>query len=323
MSKTKTLVLIPMSNTDKQIITQFSDHLDIIFKDMNEVTITREDIDEAEIIIGYPPRKYLKMASKLRWLQTITAGVETYLTDNILSDDIILTNASGSYGESQSEFMFSMLISLMKKLHIYRDNQQDSRWLDEGDVMMLRGSTAIVIGLGDIGSEFARLLKAFGVYVIGVRRDSTKNCVYADEIYSFTDLDRHIHRADILGMVIPATPETVHLMDANRIAMMKEGSILVNTGRGTTVDNEALCDELESGRLAGAALDVFEPEPIPVNHRAWKIKNLLITPHAAGQDFMPHNWQKTLQLIEDNLRAYNEGKELRNIVDRSIYEFKS
>jgi phosphoglycerate dehydrogenase-like enzyme len=322
MKKIKTLVLIKLTDTEKKIFTQFDDRFDISFKDITEVTITREDIQEAEIIIGYPPRKFLDTAKNLKWLQMIASGVDRYMRNGILPQNTIITNARGSYGEAQSEFMFSMLIAIMKKLHIYRDNQLQSRWHNEGDVMMLRGSTALVVGLGDIGSEFSKLLKAFGVYVIGVRRDASKPCTYADEVHSFTKLDSLIPRADIIAMVIPATPETENLMNAERISMMKRGAVLVNSGRGVTVDNEALCDAIYSGHLAGAAIDVFDPEPIPKEHRIWKIENILITPHVAGLDYMSHNWQHTLKLIQENLQLYCDGKELRNIVDRSLYEFK-
>ena len=321
MKKIKTLVLITLTETEKELFTKFEEKLDISFKDISEVEITRKDIEEAEIIIGYPPRKYLNTAKNLRWLQTISSGVDIYMRDGILPKNTIVTNAKGSYGEAQSEFMFSMLISLMKKLHIYRDNQNQSRWQNEGDVMMLRGATALVIGLGDIGNEFAKLLKAFGVYVIGVRRDASKPCDAADEIHSFTKLDTLIPRADIIGIVIPATPETENLINAKRISMMRKGAVLVNTGRGVTVDNEALCDAVENGHLSGAAIDVFNIEPIPKEHRVWKIENLLITPHIAGLDYMAHNWTHTLMLILENLQLYCEGKELRNIVDKSIYEF--
>jgi phosphoglycerate dehydrogenase-like enzyme len=322
MKRTKTLILITLTESEKELFTKFEEELDISFKDISEVEITRKDIEEAEIIIGYPPRKYLNTAENLRWLQTISSGVDIYMKDRILPKNTIVTNAKGSYGEAQSEFMFAMLISLMKKLHIYRDNQNLSRWQNEGDVMMLRGSTALVIGLGDIGNEFAKLLKAFGVYVIGVRRDASKPCDAADEIHSFTKIDTLIPRADIIGMVIPSTPETDNFMNRQRISMMKKGAVLVNTGRGVTVDNEALCDAVENGLLAGAAIDVFNIEPIPKEHRIWKIENLLITPHVAGLDYMAHNWNHTLTLILENLQLYCDGKELRNIVDRSIYEFE-
>ncbi len=322
MNKTKALVLIRLSDKEKEIFTQFKDKIDFTFKDKDKYTITKEDVCNAQIIIGYPPRKYLKDANKLEWIQLISSGVDNYMKANTIPKQTILTNARGSYGDSQSEFMFSLLIALMKKIHIYRDNQNKAKWNDEGSVMMLKDSTAIVIGLGDIGSKFSRILKAFGVHVLGVRRDVNKKCDNVDELYSFTQLDSIIPRADIIAMVVPSTIETHTLMNANRIAMMKKGAVLVNTGRGVTVDNEALCDAIENGHLSGAALDVFNIEPIPRDHRAWKIKNLIITPHSAGQDYMEHNWKKTLNLIEYNLKAFCDSKKLKNIVDRDIYEFK-
>ncbi|NCU40083.1 hypothetical protein EOL99_04335 [Candidatus Falkowbacteria bacterium] len=110
---------------------------------------------------------------------------------------------------------------------------------------------------------------------------------------------------------------------AQRISMMKKHSVLVNTGRGATIDNEALYDAIENGHLLGAAVDVFENEPLSKDHRAWKIENLLITPHSAGQDYMDYNWQKTLKLIEENLKAYCNGTTLKNVIDRNVYEFKN
>ncbi len=321
MKKIKTLVLLKLTDEEKNIFTQFNDTLDFSFKDMEKVKVTQEDVEEAEFIIGYPPRKYLRGAKQLKWLQLISSGVDKYLKDNILPQETILTNARGSYGESQSEFMFATLIALMKKIHLYRDNQRESIWHDEGNVMMLKGSVALVIGLGDIGSRFAALLKAFGVYVIGVRRDPSKGCESVDEVHSFTQLDSLVEKADIVAMVIPSTPETEKLMSAQLIAKMKKGSVLVNTGRGATVDNEALCDAVERGDLAGAALDVFDVEPIPSDHRIWKMKDIIVTPHIAGLEYMEPNWQKLLTLIEENLKAYCEGKSLRNLIDRDRYEF--
>jgi len=322
MKKIKALILIRLTEVEKKIFFQFEDKIDFTYKNMDEVKITREDISEAEIIIGFPPKKYLDTAINLKWIQLISSGVDYYMRDGLIKKHTIVTNAKGSYGESQSEFMFAMLISLMKKLHKYRDNQLQSKWMDEGSVMMLRGSTALVIGLGDIGSEFSRILKAFGVYVIGVRRDNTKRCEYVDESYSFTDLDILIPKADIVAMVIPSTPETQNLMNSQRISIMKKNSILVNTGRGATIDNEALYDAVEKGHILGAAVDVFENEPLPREHRAWGIENLLITPHSAGQNYLDNNWKKTLKLIEENLTAYCNGNSLKNIVDRSVYEFE-
>jgi len=322
MSKIKALVLIKLKDEEKKIFKQFEDKIEFSFKDKELVTIEKEDVHNAEIIIGYPPIKYLHNAEKLKWIQMISSGVDKYLQEGTLPKKAIITNAKGSYGESQSEFMFSLLIALMKKLHKYRDNQKQSLWRDEGEVMMLKNSVAIVIGLGDIGSEFSRILKAFGVYVIGFRRDPTKMCEYADQVHSFKEIDKYIEKADIVSMVVPATLESKNLMSADRIAKMKKSAVLINTGRGMSVDNEALCDAVDKNDIAGAALDVFDPEPIDKNHRAWNIENLIITPHAAGQDYMEHNWKKTLNLIERNLHSYCNNKELKNIVDRDIYEFK-
>ena len=316
----KTLVITPLDEKQKEKIDQFSDMLDLVYTTDRDTI--KEEIKDAEIVIGNPKAKELLGAGKLKWLQTTIAGVDYYLKRGLLPEQVVLTNASGSYGEAQSEFMLAMLLSLLKKLHLYRDNQRKAVWKDEGNEPLVRGATVLMIGLGDIGTEFSRLLKVFGTYIIGVRRDGTKSHAYADEVHAYTELDELIPRADIIAMVIPASPETDKLMSRERIALMKSNAVLVNTGRGMTVDNEALCDAVEQGRIAGAALDVYDPEPVPADHRVWGIDEIILTPHTAGGDFVPHTYVKILELIERNLTAYTKGEKLEHVVDRDIYEFR-
>ena len=181
---------------------------------------------------------------------------------------------------------------------------------------------ALVLGLGDIGTQFTKKLKALGAYVIGVRRSSNKKSEHADEVYSFHELGKIIHRADIISMSLPSSPQTLNLMNREMISKIKTGAVLINAGRGSTLDVDALGDALENKKLFGAALDVFDDEPLEKNNKFWKLKNVIITPHVAGHDFLPCTFNKTLLIIINNIRAYLVGAPLENVVNRNIYEFK-
>ncbi|WP_243122430.1 D-2-hydroxyacid dehydrogenase [Clostridium sp. KNHs216] len=184
----------------------------------------------------------------------------------------------GAYGLAVSEHMLAMLLEIIKRLHTYRDAQKLHVWKGQGKVKSIHGSTVLVLGMGDIGGEFAQKVKALGAYVIGLRRTVAEKPEYADEMHLTAELDSLLPRADIVALCLPATKETDHLFSRERLALLKEGAILLNVGRGTLIDTEALCDTLESGRLFGAGLDVTDPEPLPEGHRLWDIPNAVLLP---------------------------------------------
>jgi len=310
--KNTALVLMPLNKQQQDMF--FSVSPNITFDFCSADSIDRERISGADIIIGNPPPSMLMHARKLKWIQLVTAGADKYQGKNILDEKVLLTSASGAYGEAQSEFMFASLLSLYKNLHLYRDSQNKHLWRDEGNERMLRDAAALVIGMGDIGTSFAKRLKAFGVYVIGVRRHDLRPTEYADELHSVEHLGKLLPRADIVSLTVPATPSTRHLLNREMFSLMKPETVLVNAGRGSTVDTEALCDALENRQLSGACLDVMEPEPLPPTHRLWSMRNVIITPHVAGQDFLPCTMEKTVTIAIDNLKAFLSGKPLKNIL---------
>ena len=318
--KINAFVLVSLNEKQKERLLKFHENIVFDFYDGSETSYDK--IKYAEIIIGNPPVRLLDSAVKLKWIQLITAGADTYLKKEILNNDVVVTNASGAYGAALSEFMLALLLSMYKKLHIYRDNQNSCLWNDEGDEKMLQDTTALIIGMGDIGTQFAKKLKAFGVHVIGVRRSLNKNNQYADETYSFRDLDKIIHHADIVSMSLPSSPETLNIMNREMISKIKKDAVLINVGRGDTLDIDALCEAVENKKLSAAALDVFTQEPLPPEHKVWNTKNIIVTPHIAGRDFLPYTLNKTISIIKQNLEAYINNEKLVNIVDRGIYEFK-
>lgn len=311
----KIAVLLPVKEKHKKLFEEKVPGAEFLYESMKNLDIGR--IKDAEIIIGNPPAESLKELKNLRWLQLQSAGVGEYADTSILSGDVLLTNASGAYGHAISEYMLGVLLELYKKLHIYRDNQYESKWSYAGRVRTILGSTALILGLGDIGGEFAVRLKALGAYTIGIKRRVSDKPDHLDELHMMDMLNTLLPRADIVALSLPETPLTRNIINRERIGLMKQDAVLINVGRGSAVDTEALCDALESGRLWGAALDVTEPEPLPESHRLWKMKNAVITPHVSGGFSLDSTFDKIIDICASNLEAYIGGRELMNLVDRS------
>ena len=251
----------------------------------------------------------------LEWLQTNSAGVEAYIQPGVLAGDTLLTNATGAYGLAIAEHMLGMLLELFKKLELYRDAQKSGAWQSQGAVKAVYGSPVLVLGMGDIGGEFAARCKALGAKVIGVRRSPRPCPEYADEVHLLEDLDSLLPQADVVAVTLPGTDATRGLMSRERLAKMKEGAVLLNVGRGFIVDTEALCDALERGHLSGAGVDVTDPEPLPPTHRLWNIPTAVVTPHISGFYHLRETHERIVGIFLENLRHFQAGEPLRNLVD--------
>lgn len=308
-------VLIPVEERHKKILENAAPEYRFCYR--SPETVTREELDQSDILIGNPPASLLHGSQRLKWLQCNSAATEPFLQPGVLHPDTLLTNATGAYGLAISEHMLGMLLELFKKLHLYRDAQHLHQWKSLGRVRSIEGSTVLVLGMGDIGGEFARKVKALGATVIGVRRTDTRKPDYVDELYLTEELDRLLPRADVVAVALPGNWETAGMLNRKRMESMKEGAVLLNVGRGVIVDTEALCDALESGHLGGAGLDVTDPEPLPENHRLWNFPNAVITPHISGFYHLPETLERIVRISAENLEAYRSGKPLRNQVDFS------
>lgn len=279
--------------------------------------VTDDILATAEVVLGNLPPQAFKNAKSLKFLQLNSAGSDTYAAPGVLPEGTILANATGSYGLAISEYIMAVLLSLSKKLPLYRDQQRQNLWNDLGEVKPVFGTTVMVIGLGDIGGEFAKRAKAMGAHVIGIRRKGTDKPDYVDELYLTEHIDEVIGRADTVVLCLPNTPATRNIMSRERIAKMKQDSILINIGRSSAVDADALCDALEEGRLWGAATDVYAVEPLPADSRMWQVKNLLMTPHTSGQFSLPETLERIVRLMAENLGNYIAGRPIVNLVDPS------
>ena len=307
------LVLVSANSSQRELLESCAPNAKFIYCKPNE--IEEQQLAAAQVILGNPPIGALKNARSLQLLQLFTAGSDIYAADGVLPQGVLLANATGSYGLAISEYMVGVLLSLNKKLHLYRDQQHQSLWQSLGEVRSIWNSTVLVIGLGDIGSEFAKRVKAFGAKVIGVRRAGLDKPDYVDELYLSDKIDELLPLADTVALCLPQTAQTQGLINAERITKMKPGAVLINIGRGSAVDADALCDALDAGKLSGAALDVTIPEPLPAESRLWQTQNLVLTPHVSGGSSLPETHNRLIRLLAENLTSFIEERPLKNLVD--------
>ena len=313
--KKNVLVLIPVENKDKQLLEERAAKVNFIYTSQKDLTINQ--VKDANVILGNPPIEMIRESKKLEWLQLQSAGVGSYVKDDVLQQDVLLTNASGAYGLAISEYMLAVLLELYKKNHIYRDNQLKSNWSNEGSVKSIYNSIVLIVGLGDIGGEFAKKVKSLGAYTIGIRRKNTNKPDYLDELHFMDELEDLLPRADVVALSLPGTKLTYKIINKKRLDLMKNDGVLINVGRGNAIDTDDLCAALEREQILGAALDVTDPEPLPKEHKLWKMKNVIITPHVSGGFSLPETQERIIKICAKNIEAFFKGESLINLVDFS------
>ena len=310
----KVIVSIPLKEVDKEKFTKQFPHYGFTFCSKEELG---NYIASAQIVIGQPTVKEILSAPDLEWVQLGIAGADRYVNNPDFPKKVQLTNVTGAFGVSISEYLLTMVLSLYKRMHLYRDQQKDGIWRDRGKEKRLFGKTVLIVGTGDIGGSFARLLKPFGTITIGVRRVECEGLPYFDKVYTTKDLDRLLPEADIVALCLPSTPLTKGLFDKERLLLMKKDSVLLNVGRGDTVVLEDLTGVMKEGYLYGAALDVLEMEPLPAEHPLWQQENVIITPHISGISFghLEETYDLIVEICMENLRRYEAGEALKNKID--------
>ena len=277
--------------------------------------VTKEQIQRANVILGNPDAGLIGASENLEWLQLESAGTDAYIVPGVLSTKTVLTNATGAYSKAVSEHALALTLMLMKKLYLYRDEQKKACWSDHGTVSSLSDSTVAVVGLGDIGQAYAKLVKAMGATVIGVKRRATDKPECVDELVMTQDLDTVLPRADVIMSVLPNTAATRHIYTAERFDRMKDSALFINCGRGNAVSSEVLYEALKEHKIAAAAMDVAEVEPLPADSPLWGLENLVITPHISGGFHLPWTFERIIDIAAENLSAFLAGKPMRNEVD--------
>ncbi len=283
-----------------------------------EAEIPQSNFD-ADIIYGFAP-SIVKTSKNLKWLCVPWAGVDSLMVPGYFAnEDCLLTNAAGAYGVSIAEHMIAVSLVMMRRLDEFMAETRAGQWKLPRPQKSLKDCHITVLGTGDIGSTFARRARAFEpACIVGVCRSGKSSQPVYDKVLPVSQLDEILPETDLLAMSLPATAETRGILSRERLALMPEGSNIVNVGRGSAIDEDALADALESGHLAGAALDVFQKEPLPEGHRLWKTKNLLITPHVAGNMTLPYTKDKNVNMFIEDLENFTKGAQLHYLVDKKL-----
>jgi phosphoglycerate dehydrogenase-like enzyme len=282
-----------------------------------------EMLGEAEVLYDFPRghvRDLVRVAPDLRWVQGSMAGAgEVAEKAGLGETDVAVTTASGIYSGPLAEFALMAMLQHAKQLEQLRKDKARKVWR-QGAVGGLERKTLCVVGMGSIGQAIATRARPFGMRVVGVKRtvrDGDEAWGFADDLYPTAEMHAALREADFVAVTLPGTPETRHLLDAEAFAAMKKDAYFVNVGRGAVVDEAALVGALEDGHLSGAALDVFEVEPLPEESPLWELENVIVSAHTT--DVVPDliNAAQT-DLFCENLRRYLAGEELINVLDKRL-----
>ena len=277
----------------------------------------RDSFRDAEVIYG----KAFKTAAdskSLKWLCCPWSGVDSLLKPGIFANEnCIITNSAGAYGVSISEHIIMVSLMMMRKMTTVYPKILAGEWIGKLPQKSLKDCRITVLGTGDIGCCFAKRVKAFEPgCIIGVCRSGICSESAFDRILSVNELDEVLPQTELLVMCLPETAETKGILSKRRIDLLPEGAFIVNVGRGSAVDEDALAESLENGKISGAALDVFTTEPLPKDSKLWNTRNLLITPHVAGNLTIDYTRDRNVEMFCEDLIRYAKGEPLKNLVDR-------
>ena len=273
----------------------------------------------ADAAYGALDADLLALAPDLRWLQAPQAGPPPeFYHPALVAHPVVVTNMRDTYTDHVAAHTLALVLALARGLPRYARDQQAARWApdwDPGAVLALAEATALVVGVGALGAEIGRLLAAFHTTVTGIDARRTEAPPGFGAVHPAADLDAHLPGADLVVVTVPHTPRTGGLFDAARFARMRRDAFFVNVGRGPVVRLADLHDALAAGNLRGAALDVFETEPLPPGHPLWTRADVLLTPHVAGAG--PHADERRYAVLAENARRFVAGRDLVNVVDKA------
>jgi len=274
-------------------------------------------VRDADVVFAglFTPRM-LKAATRLRWVHSWSAGIDRYLFPDFVESPALLTNSSGLHATQVSEHAFGFMIVFTRRLHEFIRLQAERRWAPPPveELHELAGATLGILGLGDIGAETARRAKSFGMKTIAVDKLLYQAPPYMDELLPPQRLEELLQRSDFVVIAVPLTPETRGLIGKEELKAMKRTAYLINIARGGIIQEDKLVQALKEGWIAGAGLDVFETEPLPVTSELWALPNVIVTPHIAGAKAnLRKQW---VGLFNENLRRFRENRPLLNLVDK-------
>lgn len=309
----KILVVMEVKEHHKRMLEEAAGDAKVLYVPADEVKDS--DLTDVDMIVGNLYPGLLVNCKNLKLMQLNYAGTDGFTAEGVLPKGAYLANATGAYGVAISEHMIAGLLCLMKKLDLYRLNQVDKKWNDEGEVPAIFGSKTLVVGFGDIGSEFGKRMYALGSTVTAIRKNIKSKPDFVESMHTMDDFYSCLKEADIVATALPSYDETINVFDKKAFDAMKDGAYFINVGRGTAVDTDALADALYSKKLAGAIVDVTNPEPLPSSHRLWDMPNVLITPHVSGGFHVYITHDRIVEIASRNIRHLVKGEAFENLVD--------
>ncbi len=309
-----------LSETNKQMMRSVASEcgFEMAFFENNEEA--HGNVSDAEVAY-IDDGVLLEEMPNLRWCNSVSAGIGHFLNSpGFDKNRITLTNSSGAYGLTISEHIIMVTLMLMRRMPEYLKIVEERGWERDLTIRSIEGSVIAIVGTGNLGQNAAKRFKALGAEkVIGFSRSGSQRDFF-DAVYKIEDFDRVTGGGseapiDVLVLCVPGTPDTEGLLSAERIAILPQKTFVINVGRGTVIDQDALIEALNSGRIAGAALDVMYPEPLPADHPLWTARNCIITPHVSGDMGLPKTVDITVDIFCDNLKRYASGEKLTHLVD--------
>ena len=275
-------------------------------------------LQDCEVLYAHSLELLRTAPASLQWYCCSFAGVDPYCKDPTLfaNPDCLLTN-SNVYGVTIAEHVVMVTLMLLRRMPEYEEVVRSRSWSNQLAVRSIRDNEFTILGTGNIGINVAERMRGMGAaHILGLSRSGKPHPAF-DEVRPIADLDAVLPQVKVLIMGLPGTAETYHILNRERIALLPADAYVINVGRGTAVEQEPLIEALNSGRLAGAALDVMDPEPLPKDHPLWEAKNLILTPHVSGNMTLGYTCDRNVELFCADLRNYAAGRPLKNLVDRT------
>lgn len=286
---------------------------EVTLVDERGITYT-ENLKDIEVLVCYNPFPTFDISrlEKLRWIQLSSIGIDQVPKDIVLKNGITITNNKGGYSIPIGEWIVMGILNLLKKSTLFYKKQNEKQWKMDSKVLELYGKTVTFIGTGTIAVEAAKRLQGFGVNTLGINTNG-RHIKYFSKCYSMGDIDKVLSESDVVIITLPYTRETHHLINEDKFLCMKNSVFFINIARGAIVDEKALINSLQNGKVAGAALDVFEEEPLSESSSLWNMDNVIVTPHNSWISELRN--ERRFDLIYENMKRYSENQDLINVVD--------
>ena len=287
------------------------------FFTLDQFEEAKDRLQSCEVLYAHSVDMLRSAPASLKWYCCSFAGVDPYCKDPAIfaNPDCILTN-SNVYGVTIAEHVVMVTLMLLRRMPEYEEVVRNHSWSNQLPIRSIRDNEFTILGTGNIGVNVAERVRGMGAAkIIGLSRSGRPHPAF-DEVHHIADLDKVLPDTKILVMALPGTADTVHILNRERIALLPKDAYVINVGRGTAIEQEPLMAALNEGRLAGAALDVMDPEPLPKDHPLWTTKNLILTPHVSGNMTLGYTCDLNVKMFCQDLANYAAGRPLNSLVDR-------